>query len=211
MGVTVSSLGVDEMLSTPAAGGGRGGPGALTTGLGFFLGRQVHGGAPIGEWGAGGHLHPAAPSLVHSTHAHQQPPFCHEGWPPADKGCFAEGPPLGFSKVTGSGRSGRPGQDWGGKTRGRQRRPVPFAERPQWKGPRDLRLEGAGVLGWGACGQPHPQVPLSCPGESASQDLALLPCSAVSCNTRDPSLRPQPRPLAIHAPLSLYSRSENKL
>ena len=25
MGVTVSSLGVDEMLSTPAAGGGRGG------------------------------------------------------------------------------------------------------------------------------------------------------------------------------------------
>ena len=188
MGVTASSLGVDEMLSTPAPGGGRGGPGALTMGLGFFLGRQVHGGAPIGEWGAGGHLHPAAPSLVHSTHAHRQPPFCHEGWPPADKGCFTEGPPLGFSKVTGSGRSGRPGQDWGGKTRGR-----------------------GGSGGGGACGQPHPQVPLSCPGESASQDLALLPCSAVSCNTRDPSLRPQPRPLAIHAPLSLYSRSENKL
>ena len=156
-------------------------------------------------------LRPYMCVYIHSTHAHQQPPFCHEGWPPADKGCFTEGPPLGFSKVTGSGRSGRPGQDWGGKTRGRQGRPVPFVERPQWTGPRNLRPEGAGVLGWGACGQPHLQVPLSCPGESASQDLALLSCSAISCNTQDPSPRPQPWPLAIRAPLSLYSRSENKL
>lgn len=96
-----------DMLSTAVLGVGGGGSGALTAGLGFFLGRQVHGGAHIGEWGAGGHLHPAGPphSFIQHALTNSLPSATRAGpWP--TRAASRRGLRWGSARSLGAGRAG---------------------------------------------------------------------------------------------------------
>lgn len=170
----------------------------------------MHGGAHIGEWGWGPPS-PSSPSFIQHALTSSLPSATRAGL--RRQGLLHREASAGVQQGhwEQAERAAGTGLRW--EDQGTAGRPVPFAERPQWTGPRNLRLQGAGVLGWGACGRPHPQVPLSCPGESGSQDLALLPCSAVSCNTRDPSPSPSPSlPASAFIPaLKINSEASQRL